>query len=231
MEPAMQSPHRSETNHNETLQIDFTWAKMKSYISNVSDPSKPLYIVDYSSIKKECILVSSASTGLRIGSGVLHIFSINPNFKLHGRKGVLKALSRWKTSYTHQSYAFAASPDGPPATMTWTGHSDFKTWDFVCLDQRQMPVAKVRANWWAVHKVGRIEFLGDRVISEAARDEIVVTGLTIMYCMVIRSISLPALVGAVVARPGPIKDGSKQQLQQQDGPAAPKDQALAGKQD
>ncbi|KAL8753780.1 MAG: hypothetical protein Q9199_004802 [Rusavskia elegans] len=219
-----------ETNYNETLQVDFTWAKFKSHITTVADPSKPLYIVDYSTIKKECILVSSAATGARIGTGTLHIFSINPNFKLHGRKGTLKALSRWKTSYTHLSYAFAASPDGLPATMTWTGNSDFKTWDFVCLDEHQMPVAKFKANWWALKKIGSIEFLGDRAISEAARDEIVVTGLTIMYCMVLRTMSLPSFFGAVFARPGPIKDSSAAQPPH-NGVPAQTDQALAGKQD
>lgn len=82
-----------------------------------------------------------------------------------------------------------------------------------------MPVAKFKANWWALKKLGSIEFLGDRAISEAARDEIVVTGLTIMYCMVLRTMSLPSLFGAVFARPGPIKGGAAAQPQHNAVPA------------
>ncbi|KAL8993457.1 MAG: hypothetical protein Q9169_006326 [Polycauliona sp. 2 TL-2023] len=228
----MENPtHDPSTNFNHPLQVEFQWSKFKAFIATTAEPQKPVYIIDYSTIKKECILVSSASTGARIGSGILHIFSINPNFKLHGRKGQLKALSRWKTSYEHKSYAFAPSPNGPPATMTWTGNSDFKTWDFVCMDENQIPVAKCTANWWGIKKIAWIEFLGDRVISEAARDEIVVTGLTIMYCMIIRTISLPNMVGMIVARPGHIKDGSGQQQSVQDGSAAQKQHARDGKQD
>ncbi|KAL8670631.1 MAG: hypothetical protein Q9168_004842 [Polycauliona sp. 1 TL-2023] len=228
MELSTKPPH---TNLNSPLLVDFQWKKFKAHITTLTEPKTPIYNLDYSTIKKECILITSATTGLRIGSGILHIFSINPNFKLHNRKGVLKALSRFKTSYEHKSYAFAASPeDGPPATMTWSGNSDFKTWDFVCMDERQMPVAKIKASWWALKKFARIEWIGDRVISEAMRDEIVVTGLTLMYCMVIRTMSIPGLFGALAARPGPIKEGSAQDSLQ-DGTAMKKQQVIDGKQD
>ncbi|KAL8872021.1 MAG: hypothetical protein Q9174_002277 [Haloplaca sp. 1 TL-2023] len=225
------SPPSSSTNHNQSLRVDFTWVKFKSSISPTSDPTQPLYIIDYSTLKKECILVSSAKTGSRIGSGILPIISINPSFKLHDRKGTIKALSRFKTSYTYLSYAFSASFNGPPVAMHWTGNSDFKTWDFVCLDPQQMPVAKFKANWWSLHKIGVIEFVWDREISEAMRDEIVVTGLTVMYCMVIRTCSILGLFGALAARPGPIKEGSKEGSKQQDSSVTSTDQARVGKQD
>ncbi|CAO1603166.1 hypothetical protein XANCAGTX0491_006758 [Xanthoria calcicola] len=218
-----------DTNPNTTLQVDFTWRKFKAYITAVSAPSNPLYIVDYRMLKKECIIVTSADSAAQIGTGTLHVFSINPNYRLHGRKGTIKALSRWKTSYTHLSHAYAASPDdGPPTTMTWTSDSDFKTWDFVCLDEHQMPVARFKANLWALKKIGYIEFLGDKATSEAARDEIVVTGLTLMYCMILRTTSLLSFFGAIFARPGPIKDGT---AAHNGVPAAQTPQALAGKQD
>jgi hypothetical protein len=61
--------------------------------------------------------------------------------------------------------------------MTWTSSGGcFKTWDFVCMDEQQIPVAKFSANLWAIKKVGRIEFLGLKADSDAVRDEIVVTG-------------------------------------------------------
>lgn len=89
-----------------------------------------------------------------------------------------------------------------PVTLTWTSGSDFKTWDFVCVDEHQMPVTRFVANVWAVKTVGRIEFLGSRAGSEALRDGIVVTGLTLIYCMALRSASLLSFFGVFFASPG-----------------------------
>ena len=205
-------PHK--TIQNPTLQVDFTWLKWKAYISDVSTPSIPLYTVDFKPYKKRCIIVKSADESTTIGTGTLHCFSINPDYEIHGRKGTIKALKRWKTSYTHLSHALASSPDGPPATMTWTSSSDFKTWDFVCLDENQMPVAKYSANLWGLKKIGKIEFLGPNATSDAVRDEIIVTGLTLTYCMILRTTSLLSFFGAVIARPGPIKDNQSSESQQ-----------------
>lgn len=70
--------------------------------------------------------------------------------------------------------------------MTWTSQSGFKTWDFICVDEKQEPVARFSANMWALKKVGKIEMLGPKALDDAARDEIVVVGFTLYYGMVIR---------------------------------------------
>ncbi|KLJ10497.1 hypothetical protein EMPG_14121, partial [Blastomyces silverae] len=84
-----------------------------------------------------------------------------------------------------------------PARMTWTGSCGLKTWDYICLDEKQMPVAKFSANIWAVKKLGTITFLGSNIPGE-----IVVTALTLFYCMVLRTNSVLSLFGAVFSRPG-----------------------------
>ena len=62
-------------------------------------------------------------------------------------------------------------------------------------------------------KVGEIEFLETRAgSSDAIREEIVVTGLTLFYCMVLRSNSMLSLFGAIFSRPGPQKAISEQIL-------------------
>ncbi|KAL9001694.1 MAG: hypothetical protein Q9188_005339 [Gyalolechia gomerana] len=187
---------------NPTLQIDFSWRNFKARISDRANPSDPIYIVDFKVHTTRCIIVKSATDNSTIGAGILHIFSIHPGYELHGRKGTIKALKRWKTSYTHLSNAFAPSPDAPPVTMTWTSSSNFRTWDFVCLDEQQMPVAKFSGNLWGVKKIGNIEFLGPKGSSVAARDEIVVTGLTLFYCMILRTSSILSFFGAIFARTG-----------------------------
>lgn len=211
-----------------TLQIDFTWRNFKARISDRANLSDPIYIVDFKVHTTRCIIVNSATDNTIIGAGILHVFSIHPNYELHGRKGTIKALKRWKTSYTHLSNAFAPSPDSPPVTMTWTSSTNFKTWDFICLDEQQMPVAKFTGNLWAVKKIANIEFLGPKSSSVAARDEIVVTGLTLYFCMLLRLNSLLSFFGAIFTRPGPIKNPATTTPQQ--NTARAKDSDTAGSQ-
>lgn len=198
-----------DLNASSTLQLDFSWRKYQTRISSASEPSNPIYIVHYKTWRSPHIIVKSASSDATIGTGTLHAVSINADYTIHGRKGKLKALKRWKTEYTHLSEAYA-TPDSSPATMRWTSSSNFKTWDFICLDEQQMPVAKFAANWWGIKNTANIEFLGPKATSEAARDEIVVTGLTLFYCMVLRINNLGSLFGAIFARPGPIKEGEQE---------------------
>ncbi|KAF2178158.1 hypothetical protein K469DRAFT_456224, partial [Zopfia rhizophila CBS 207.26] len=183
-----------------TLQVDFSWKKFKSLITEKDDPqSKPIYIVDYKTFKPHLVFKSAADDST-FASGTLHHISINADCEIRGQPVTLKALKRFKTEYTHLSHAF--SNNDAPVPMTWTSTSGFKTWDFICLDTQQMPVAKFSANAWAVKKVGNIEFLGSKAAtSDAVRDEIVVTGLTLFYCMVLRSSSILSFFGAIFSRP------------------------------
>ena len=70
-------------------------------------------------------------------------------------------------------------------------------------------MAKFTANVWAVNKVGNIEFLGLKANSQAAREEIIITGLTLFYCILLRSTNLLSFFGAILARPGPIESEMK----------------------
>ncbi|KAL8682711.1 MAG: hypothetical protein Q9224_006751, partial [Gallowayella concinna] len=205
-----------DSTENTTLQVDFTWRKGKAYISTLSNPSDPIYIVHYQAWKCPHIIVKSATSDATVGSGTLQAVSINAKFQVQGRKGTLKALKRWQTAYTHLSYALADNPDSP-TVVTWASSSGFKTWDFICLDEQQMPVAKFSANWWSLKKIGKIEFLGPKANSTALRDEIVVTGLTLLYCMLLRTNSLLSFFGAIFARPGPIGKGDAVEARQETG--------------
>ncbi|KAI4091228.1 MAG: hypothetical protein LQ348_005832 [Seirophora lacunosa] len=188
------------------LQVDFTWRKWQARITSISDPSQPLYIVDYQGIKSPHIIVKTPDSSTTIGTGTLHPISIHADYEIHGRKGKLKALKRWRTKYTHLSHAFATSPDSSSlAAMTWTSSSNFKNWDFICLNEQQIAVAKFSANMWGLKKIGMVEFLTPTAVSEAARDEIVVIGMTLAYTMILRTSSILSFVGAIFARTGPIE--------------------------
>ncbi|KAF2497642.1 hypothetical protein BU16DRAFT_525273 [Lophium mytilinum] len=191
-----------------TYLIDFSWGKFKSLITDKNDPaSTPLYIVNYKAFSPNLVF-KSAATDTVLGTGTIHAISINAKCTVHDRPIKLKALKHFETSYEHQSLAF--SDTDQPVPMTWTGSLGLRTWDFVCLDEAQMPVAKCVINNWGITRVGWIEFLGERAAeSEKAREEIMVTGITLMYCMALRFSNFFSLFGAVFARPGREKDATK----------------------
>ena len=193
--PEIPQPIRSSA-ETRTLQVDFSWKKLGALISEYSNPqSDPIYIVDLKRLKAPHLIFKSATDNSTIGAGTLHIISINADYEVHAQKGTLKAQKRFKTEYTYLSRAF--SDNDSLVIMTWTGSCGLRTWDFICVDEQQMPVAKFTACLWAMKKVGKIEFLGPKADSDAVRDEIVVTGLTLLYCMLLRTNSILSLFGAV----------------------------------
>ncbi|KAJ4327418.1 hypothetical protein N0V84_002190 [Fusarium piperis] len=192
---------------NPTLQVDFSWKKLKTLVSqkDKSGESVPRYVIDYNSFTSPNLVFHPAEDkSVTIGTGTLHPVSIHADYEIHGHKGTLKALKRFATSYTHLSYNYAEGPGDTPAAMTWTSSSDFKTWDFVCLDENSIPVAKFSANVWAMVKVGQIEFMGPKANNPDAQEEIMIIGLTLFYQMVVRTGSILSLFGAIFSKPGPL---------------------------
>ncbi|CAL5875130.1 uncharacterized protein PFLUO_LOCUS9434 [Penicillium psychrofluorescens] len=190
------------------LNVEFEWRKWKAFISKASDPeSKPIYVVGFHHMNKPQIEYKSIGDDQKtttIGTGTLHTLKIDTEYELHGQKRTLKALKRWKREYTYHSYIYSDNPK-VPMTMTWTSSSGFKTWDFVCVDESQNPVARWSINIWATKKVGKIEFLGPKANDEAAHDEIVVTGLTLFWFMGLRSTNIGNFFATFFARPGPLE--------------------------
>ncbi|KAI8652735.1 hypothetical protein NCS57_01338500 [Fusarium keratoplasticum] len=192
---------------NPTLQVDFSWKKLKALVSqkDKSGESVPRYVIDYNTLRSPHLVFHPAEDkSAIIGSGTLHPVSIHADYVLRGHKGTLKALRRFVTSYTHLSYNYADGPGDTPAAMTWTSSSDFKSWDFICLDENSVPVAKFSANAWAISKVGYIEFMGPKANNPDAQEEIMITGLTLFSQMVLRTSSILSLFGAIFSRPGPL---------------------------
>ncbi|KAF4344209.1 hypothetical protein FBEOM_1803 [Fusarium beomiforme] len=190
------------------FEVDYKWKKLKALVSE-KDPqtntTKPKYIVDYHAFKCPSLIFHPyEDPSAVIGSGTLHPVTIHADYELHGQKGTIKALKRFMTSYTHLSYNYSTSADGTPAAMTWTSDSSFKTWDFICLDEQESAVAKFSANCWSLNNVGNVEFLGPKANDPAAREEILITGMTLFYQMMIRATNFLSLGGAIFARPGPL---------------------------
>lgn len=184
------------------LNVDFSWRKFNTLITDATTGT-PLFKVKYSLNKPQIKFISAVDDTI-LGNGTVNEISINAECELHGREVKLKALNRFKSRYGYLSRGFAADPVYP-TEMTWTGRWGMKLLDLVCVNDKQEAVAKLSCNLWGMKRIATIEFADGVAFTQAAKDEIVVTGLTIMYVLAARSGSLGNLFGALFARPGPIK--------------------------
>lgn len=188
-----------------TYRVEYTWYNFKAriYDDNSPDNQNPLYIADFAKLRQPHAIYKRASSSEIIGTGTIHFFNIDADVEVHGRRDKLVAQKRFRTIYNHRSVAMSEDDDKKPVTMTWTSDSGFKTWDFVCVDENQMPVARFSANIWRMVKLGRIEFVGRKAKeSQALREELIVTGLTLVYHVMVRMSNVFGVLGALVASPG-----------------------------
>lgn len=66
--------------------------------------------------------------------------------------------------------------------MTWKSKSHFKSYDYILLNEQQIPVAKmVSVAGMSAKKIGKIEFAEGFVDSNGARDEVVISAITLAY--------------------------------------------------
>ncbi|KAI5357226.1 hypothetical protein Slin15195_G054650 [Septoria linicola] len=193
------------------LLVDWSWRKFKS---RVTDPKtgKDVYIMDFNFTSPdieyfhadETSTASNIVKGSRFGTGNIHFFKIDAECVVNGQDIKLKPLKKFTTHYTQLSHAYPRK-DGSnePTTLEWTTTSSFTNWDFICLDQQtQEPIARFSSNIWAVKKVGSIDFMGNP--SQELKEELVVAGVTLFYCMLSRSQNIFAFFGAIFADTGPI---------------------------
>jgi hypothetical protein len=215
----MESPRENlqqESNHDNsrTLEVDFSWGKFKSFISEKDDKeSKPLYIVGFKMAKSQ-LAFTHASDNSVFGTGRLHAVSISPDCSIRGNAITLKAQKRFKVDYEYLSQGFSDTKD--PVPMTWICNCHFKTWDFVLMDSQQIAVAKFAANVWALKRIGVIELIGKAASNEEVREEVVVTGMTLLYCMMLRANSLPNLAGSLFIKPGSASKDKAEHVDKED---------------
>jgi hypothetical protein len=190
-----------------TLQVDFAWSKFRNIISEKNgNQLTPVYIQHFRPTKPQ-LRFDSAPDNVNIASGTINNFSISAECVLNGKTIDLKPLKRWKTQYNYLSTTLSSDPSRPVA-ISWITNSSLKIWDFVCLDENQIAVAKFSVNFWAMKEVGNFHFEKSREgVSKEVRDEIVVTGLTLLYVMMMRMNNPLHLLGSMFAKPGKVDDG------------------------
>ena len=77
----------------------------------------------------------------------------------------------------------------------------------ICLDAAtQTPIAKFAVNLWALKQVGNFHFEKTKEeVSRELRDEVVVTGITLLYVMNTRMNNPLNLLGSILAKPGKVE--------------------------
>ncbi|KAF2716229.1 hypothetical protein K431DRAFT_289585 [Polychaeton citri CBS 116435] len=205
LSPSDVQPAHLTSSQTSSLRVDFTWRKGAARISEPEQPDDAVYIADLRLIKAPHMVVKRVTDDRVIGSGSLSAVSINASYEIGDQKHKLQAAKRLKTEYTHLSHAYSSSES--PVAMTWKSKANFKTWDFICVDEQQQPVARFTSNIWYVKKVGNIEFLGPKANDQAAREEILIVGLT-LYNMMLLRINNPLNLLGMIPNPKPFNSNN-----------------------
>jgi hypothetical protein len=206
-------PMMPPSSHCLTLQVDFAWSKFRNTIASKGPNGQltPLYIQHFRPAKPQ-LRFERANDHNTIAKGTIHGFSISGDCIIHGQELILKPLKRWKTEYNYLSHAL----DGTP--ISWIANSSLKVWDYVCVNSiTQEPIAKFSVNLWALKQVGNFYFeKRENGVPESLRDEVVITGLTLLYVMTTRMNNPVHLLGAAFAKPGKAEGGGAQATVLQD---------------
>ncbi|KAF1839111.1 hypothetical protein BDW02DRAFT_469905, partial [Decorospora gaudefroyi] len=199
-----------------TLQVTFTWSNFQNTIAQLDPKTQtltPLYTQHFRPTKPQLRFYTTPATTTSstpetpFATGTINHFSIAGTCTLLNNTNstpttiALQPLSRWKTKYNYLSPALGDVP------VSWTTSSSIKTWDFVCVNsETQSALARFSVNVWGLKEIGRFVFLEDGgAVSEALRDEVVVTGLTVLYVMAARMNSLGLFFGAFFAKTGRVE--------------------------
>ncbi|KAJ4310561.1 hypothetical protein N0V94_008379 [Neodidymelliopsis sp. IMI 364377] len=205
------SPPSSPLKHYDTptgltLQVDFAWSKFRNIVSEKNGTQlTPLYIQHFRPTKPQ-LRFEDASSKAQIATGTINNVSIAAECTIQGQTIAIKPLKKWKTAYNYISTSMSTTSSS--VAISWIANSSLKVWDFVCLDSAtQTPIAKFSANWWALKQVGNFYFEKSAAeVSKEVRDEIVVTGLTVLYVMATRMNNPLHLLGATFAKAGKVED-------------------------
>ncbi|USP82237.1 uncharacterized protein yc1106_09511 [Curvularia clavata] len=196
------------------LVVDFAWSKFRNIINQKLPDGRlePLYVQHFRPTKPQLRFGYADPTDptkerkADIASGTINNVAIDGECMIHGRTIHIKPLKRWRTQYNYLSHAIP-SVNSDPVPINWVAKCSLKYWNFVCINtQTQEPIAKFSVNFWAIKQVGNIYFEKPReMISQEVLDELVVTGMTIVYIMMTRTNNPFNIVGAVFAKTGKVE--------------------------
>lgn len=175
-----------------TLKIDFTgWAQRHIQITEVGPEGSVLYSIDTHLLKPHMVFKRGLTEEV-IATVDLPSFRWRIKTCVHGQDITLfmKVKMGLKTGI-HQETTFE-SPALGSTTLTWRSHSYFRLFDFECLDEKSLPLAKCTPTAsWNGKQGGQFDLYGTSASSGDAMDELVVTGLALAYYNLIMTGTVP----------------------------------------
>ncbi|KAF2689127.1 hypothetical protein K458DRAFT_413427 [Lentithecium fluviatile CBS 122367] len=202
-----------------TLRVDFSWRKSTTLISE-AEGRPPLYLGKHNPWTMKTIFKTgpSAAKALTsdsdtesinleaenddvIGDSRIKVFHIDCETHIRGRTVKLSPVKRMVAKYTYPSLAYASDPR-KPAIMTWKANSLIRCFDHELRDENDELVARFNPKYLGVRNIASIELFGPKAWDARAAEEVVITGVTLYFCMIYRASSLVPFVGALVTRTG-----------------------------
>lgn len=182
----------------QTMQIKYTdWKFRHAAILDTATPTPTvLYEID-GKFRKPQLAFRLASDETPFATSSYHTLSTAIDVELRGQPVQLKVTSKWKqNAYTYSSPAFNGQ------TLTWKVKHGCKTSDWVCLDERSLPIARVSVNFLIWKEVGKLDIIGEFAEKQDMRDEVMAMAVTMAYLTVIRNASILSAGSAAAASGG-----------------------------
>lgn len=150
-----------------------------SWISSggkIYDTDKSTCLYDYTlKCRKPQVTIRNHDSGNEVGKLEFSTWTRKMHAEVDGTDFDLtnRALKSWKScDVEYQSQAFGQK-------MTWKRSTIWVLVTITLLDENQLPIAKFTPVT-ARKKLGRIEFMGDRELTQEQIDEVVFTGMSVM---------------------------------------------------
>jgi hypothetical protein len=187
--PYLLQPHHVQAT-TRTLHIYYDDWKVSSVRIMDTDKRVELFKVKLQ-LKKPHLSIASARTGTTIGTATYHSFTSRIDITVHG-----SPISMTPCGTLGRKGHEYSSPARGSANMRWKYQNH--NLDLVCLDEREVPIARFHFSNWSMYKCGKLELIGPTGNEDGAvMEEIIVTGLAIAeYVLTMR---LTAVVAAANA--------------------------------
>jgi hypothetical protein len=194
------------TSHGLHLVVNFLWTKFRNEICvEAPDGSlTPLYTMHFRNSKSQ-LLFERAADKTHIATSTLHLLSADGDCIINGQETKLKLREGSTAEHNYTSHAL----DGVP--VSWVAHVHFKEHTWVCTNAAtQEPIARFSIHPWHMKQIADFYFeKSAEELDERLRDEVVVTGLTILYIHNGRGTTLQNLLDAKFPRSRKADEGAE----------------------
>lgn len=167
------------------LHVYFEGWKMDSVRVCDTDKTSVLYTAKLK-LKAPYMTLHSASSNANIAIVNFHQWSTRIDATIHDQSIGLTASGLLRLPYSYESPAFGGMK------MTWKPRSKLDELKLVLLDDKSIPVAKFDPSNWSTHKSGKFELLERSTSNAGVMDEVVSTGLAVVWYRTVQRLLVAA---------------------------------------